>query len=120
MTLLDHVSVYSYVLLVAVVGFLFVPDPTGILPTLVTLTGVAVGGLATVLSDPTADRFASAVGTTAALFALLWAVTWALGDGRPLAYYAFQTGALLVVPAGYLLAPLSLDGLRRVGLVDGV
>jgi hypothetical protein len=117
MALLDHVSVYSYVLLLAVAGFVAFPDPTGIVPMLVTLTGAAVAGSAALLSDPAPERLAGAVGTTGVLFALLWLVAFVLGADGPLARPVLVAGALLAVPAGYLLSPVVLGGLRASGLV---
>jgi sorbitol-specific phosphotransferase system component IIC len=116
MALLDYVSVYSYVGLLAVAGFVAFPDPTGIVPTLVTLTGVVVAGSAALLSDPTRERLAGAVGTTVLLFALLWVLAVVLGASGPLARPVLVGGALLAVPAGYLLSPLAVGGLRASGV----
>lgn len=118
MALLDHVSVYSYVLLLAVAGFVSFPDPTGIVPMLVTLIGAVVAGVAALLSHPTPERLAGAVGTTVVLFALLWVLAWGLGVGGPLGHPILAAGALLAVPAGYLLSPLAAGGLRATRLTS--
>lgn len=118
MALLDHVSVYSYVLLLAVAGFVCFPDPTGVVPTLVTLTGAVVAGLAALLSEPTPERLVSAVGVTVVLFASLWILAWLLGAAGPLANPALTLGVLLAVPAGYLLSPVALGGLQVVGVIS--
>jgi hypothetical protein len=118
MTLLDHVSVYSYAVLLAVAGFVAFPDPTGVVPMFVALTGTVVAGLAALVSDPTPERLAGAVGVTVVLFALLWAVAWVLGAGGPLARPTLAVGTLLAVPAGYLLSPLAVGGVRATGLTS--
>lgn len=115
MALNEHVSVYSYVFLLAVAGFVSFPDPTGVVPTLVTLTGAVVAGVAVLLSDPTPERLAGAVGTTVVLFASLWLFAWMLGVAGPLAHSALTVGALLAVPAGYLLSPLTVARVRTAG-----
>jgi hypothetical protein len=121
MALHDHVSVYNYVFLLAVAGFVAFPDPTGIVPAFITLTGVVVAGTAVLLSDPTPERLAGAVGTTGVLFALLWLVAFVLGADGPLARPPLVVGAVLAVPAGYLLSPVAVGGLRATGLgsLDG-
>jgi hypothetical protein len=116
MVLLDHVSAPGYVLLNAVAGFLFLPDPTGTLPAVVTLIGAVVAGIAVLVSEPTPERLAGAVGTTVGLFALLWVVAWALGVAGPLARPALAVGALFAVPVGYLLSPVAVGGLRTAGV----
>jgi hypothetical protein len=121
MALHEHVSVYSYVLLLAAAGFVAFPDPTGFVPLFVTLTGAVVAGSAALLSGPAPERLAGAVGTTGVLFALLWLVAFVLGADGPLARPVLVAGALLAVPAGYLLSPVVLGGLRASGLggLDG-
>ena len=116
MALNEHVSVYSYVFLLAVAGFVAFPDPTGIVPTVVTLTGVVVAGVAALLSDPTPKRLAGAVGTSTVLFALLWPLAFVLGASGPLARPVLVLGAVLAVPAGYLISPVAVRGLRASGL----
>jgi hypothetical protein len=111
----EHVSVYSYVFVLAVAGFVAFPDPTGIVPTFVTLTAVVVAGVAALLSDPTPERLAGAVGTTIGLFALLSVLARVVGAAGPLGRPALVVGALLAVPAGYLVSPLALSGLRVIG-----
>ena len=118
MPLHEHVSVYSYVFVLAVPGFVAFPDPTGIVPTFVTLTAVVVAGVAALLSDPPPERLAGAVGTTVVLFALLWVLAWGLGVGGPLGHPILAAGALLAVPAGYLLSPLAAGGLRATRLTS--